>query len=787
MRKLDRKLLRDLSKLKTQAIAIGAVIASGIAVFVMALCAYASLKEGQHRFYRDFRFADVFATTRRCPDALLDRIRDIEGVVLAERRLVYDVQLRVANMVEPATGKLISIPPQGNSRLNQVYLARGRMVEPGRTGEAVVSEAFAEAHQLVPGDSVEAILNGRLQTLHVVGIALCPEFVMQIQSGTLLPDTERFGIFWMNEQDLEAAFDMAGAFNSVSAKLAYGANREEILDRMDDLLEPYGSTGAYGREENISHQFVNDELKQLRTMATIAPSIFLSVAAFLLNIVVSRIISQQREQIAALKAFGYSNLEVGMHYLNLVLVIALSGMVAGIGFGIWMAKNLTIMYQQFYKFPLLSLEIDPIAILLAVLITFAVTVVGTWFAVWRAVSLPPAEAMRPEPPPTFRPTWIERILPTGVMPAEFRMIVRSLQRKPVKAVASITGVALAIAVLIVGSFSLDALDYLIDFQFRKAQRQDLTVGFIEPATSSVVYELSHLRGVTVSETTRAVPARLHFQHRSKRVGITGLSPDPELFLLLDEAEQRVAVPEHGIMLNSALAGILGVELGGTVRAEILEGERPTLDLEVTAIVNEFGGTNAYMRKSQLHQLLKESEVANGAFLKVDANQQAQVYERLQLRPGVASVSIKDAAIKSFTDTIAENMLTMRSFNILFAVVIAIGVVYNSARISLSEQSRDLATMRVVGFYTREVSTILLGEITLITTLAIPVGCLIGYGLAWAMILGLATENYRIPLVVNGSTFAFSCGVVVLATLVSGIIVKRRIARLDLVSVLKTRE
>lgn len=787
MRNLDRKLIRDLSHMKGQAIAIMLVIAAGVGTFVMSLCAYASLSEGKETFYRDFRFAEIFASARRCPNSLIPRIREIPGVAAVETRLVFDVLMDVPGMNEPATARLISVPDSGQLRLNKLYISRGRMLEPGNAGEAVVSEMFAEAHDFNPGDSVSAVINGKLQKLKMVGNVLTPEYVIQISGGSILPDKKRFGIFWLNERELESAFDMTGAFNSVSLKLAHGANSAEVMAQLDQLLEPYGSIGAYDRSEQLSHQYVTDELFQLRTMATIGPIIFLSVAAFLLNIVVSRIISQQREQIAALKAFGYNNYEVGFHYLNLVLIISVTGTVVGTLFGFWMAVNLTEMYQEFYKFPLLAFKINTLGVLSAFLLTTLAAVFGTWFAVRKAVLLPPAEAMRPEPPPSYRPTIVERYLPSGLMPAELRMIIRNIERKPFKSGVSIVGIAVAVSVLILGSFTLDSLNYLIDFQYRKAQRQDLTVSFVEPATSSVMYEMSHLPGVIDSETMRAVATRIHFQHRSRRVGIMGLEPEPSLFRLLNADEQPVRVPEHGVMLNSKLAELLGVRLGELVTVEVLEDKQPEVQVEVTAIVNEFGGLNAYMAKAQLHELLKESAVASGAFLKVDSNYLDDIFHELSSRPGVGSVAMKDATIESFMETIAENMLTMRSFNILFAVVIAIGVVYNSARISLSEQSRDLATMRVIGFTRKEVSTVLLGEITLFTLIAIPLGWLIGYGLAALMILGLDTENYRIPLVVSRTTFAFAALVVIVATFLSSLVVQRRISNLDLVSVLKTRE
>ena len=788
MRSLDRKLLRDLTHLKGQVLAIVLVIAAGVGTLVMSLCAYESLERGKETFYREYRFADVFASARRFPEAVLDRIKPWTEVAAFDTRLVYDVLIDVPNLPEPATGRLISIPDSGEQVLNRIYISRGRMIEPGRNEEVVISEMFADANGFVPGDEIEAIINGRLQPLRIVGVALCPEYVIQLQAGgSSLPDKKRFGIFWMNHQALEAAFDMSGAYNSLAVKLSHDGNVDELIARLDRLLEPYGSMGAYDRSEQMSHQFVTDELFQLRVMAMVAPTIFFSVAAFLLNIVVSRIISQQREQIAALKAFGYTHVAVGSHYLSLVLIITLAGTAAGVGLGYGMGNGLARMYQEFYKFPELNIELNALAVLGAFLLTTGMAVLGTWFAVRRAIRLPPAEAMRPEPPPDFRTTRIEKYLPLQHLPQLLRMMIRNVTRRPIKSAISIFGIGMAVAVLVLGSFTLDALNYLIEFQFEKSQRQDLMVTFVEPATAEVVHELANLEGVQASETMRSVPARLRHGHHRKRVGVMGLTESPKLFRLLDDRENPVPMPAQGLMLNTKLAEILDVQLGDTIRLEVLDGKRPVVDVEVTSLVNEFGGTNAYMKKEELHRLLKESEVASGGFLKVDPWKLDDVYQELRRRPVVAGVDVKAAAVTSFRETVGENMLTMRSFNIIFAVFIAIGVVYNTARISFSEQSRNLATMRVIGFTQAEVSTVLLGELALFTLIALPVGSLTGYLLAWGMVSAMATENYRIPLVVSQSTYALAYVVVVVAAIVSGLLVQRRIFRLDLIGALKTRD
>ncbi|MCA9061682.1 MAG: FtsX-like permease family protein [Planctomycetaceae bacterium] len=787
MRSLDRKLLRDLSQMKGQALAISLVIAAGVATFVMSLCAYESLERGKDSFYREFRFADVFCAVRRCPRSILPRISEIPGVTTVEARLAYDVMLDLPDMTEPAVGRLISVPDQTPQRLNRVYIRRGRMIEPGRTGEVVVSEMFADAHQFRTGDHIDAVINGRLQQLTIVGVALSPEYVMQIQGGTLLPDKKRFGILWISEQQLEAAFDMSGAFNDVSVALSRDARHEEVLTRLDSILGPYGAIGSTDRSHHASHQYLTDELRQLRTMAFLAPSIFLSVAAFLLNIVLSRIISQQRSEIATLKAFGYSDRETGLHFLNMAMIITLTGTVSGIAAGLWMAENIVELYGEYYKFPNLPMTVDWNAIAIVIVLASAVALLGTWISVRKVILLPPAQAMRPEAPPAYRPTLVERWMPAHWLSQTSRMIMRNVERRPVKSLLSVLGISMAVAVLILGSFSLDAITYLMDFQFRRAQRQDLTVMLTESTEDAAVAEVLSIEGVELAEPMRAVPTRIRAGHRHRRVAVTGLGNDSVLFRLLDVSGTQVAVPHQGVMLSSKLAEILQVKRGDFVSIDVLEGSRPSVQAEVTALVNEYSGTNAYMNRQTLNRLLQESPQANAIFLAVDGNRLDQIYQELKQRPRIASVTIRRAALQSFEETVAENLLVMRSFNIMFAAVIAIGVVYNSARISLAEQSRDLATMRVIGFTRAEVSSLLLGELALFTVVALPCGCLLGYGMAALVTLGLDTEMYRIPLIVNRSTFVFASLVVVAAAVGSGLIVLLRISTLDLIAVLKTRE
>jgi putative ABC transport system permease protein len=787
MTALNRKLFRDLYHLRGQAVAVSLVIACGVATFIMSFATMESLRWTQETYYQRYRFAQVFAPLKRAPDAVERRIAEIPGVAQVETRVVADVTVDVEGFREPVTGRLISLPEQPAAGLNQLYLRRGRFAASERSDEALVSEAFAVAHNLQPGDAVRAVINGRRQRLTLVGVVLSPEYVMQIRGGDFLPDTKRFGVFWMEREALANAFNMDGAFNDVALTLTEGSAERRVIDRLDVLLRPYGGIGAYGRGDQLSNKYVTDELRQLRGMGMIVPSIFLAVATFLFNVVLSRLVSTQREQIAALKAFGYTRHEIAWHYLKLALVIAAVGEVLGAIVGTWMGRHVTEMYTIFYRFPVFTFQLHAGVVLWATLLTGGAAVLGALVAVRRAGRLPPAEAMRPTPPAVYRRTIVERAGLGWLLSPASRMILRNLERRPWKAGISVLGIALAAAVLVLGSFMEDALDYLIEFQFVKSQRQDVTVAFVEPASPQALYELQRLPGVRRCEPFRSLPTRLRSGNISRRIGIMGLPKGGELFRLLDVHERPASIPREGLFLSEKLAEILGVRLGDSVTVEVLEGRQPVHEATVTGLVSDFGGLNAYMDLEAIHRLMQEGEILSGAFFTVDGNRLDELYATLKETPRVSSVSIKQASLQSFRDTIAENLLRMRTFNVLFASVIAFGVVYNSARISLSERSRELATLRVVGFTRLEISGILLGELAVLTLAAIPCGLAIGYAFAAISTLALNTEMYRIPLVVDRSTFGFAAVVVLAAALFSALVVRRRLDHLDLIAVLKTKE
>ena len=784
---LARVLWRDLWHLRGQVIAAALVVACGVATLVATWGTYQSLLAARDDYYLTHRFADVFAHLKRAPDALAADLRAVPGVAQVRTRIMVDVSVDVPGLPEPAIARLVSVPDTRTPMLNDVRIVRGRYVDPGAHDQVLVSEAFARANGLDVGHTLGAVLNGRWKTLSIVGIALSPEFVYEIGSGMLFPDNRRFGVMWMAAEALAPAFDMQGAFNDVALSLSAQASERDVVAAVDALLRRYGGLSAHGRDEQLSHRFVTDELGELEVMTTTVPSLFLAVSAFLLYVVLSRLVATQRTQIGLLKAFGHGDLRLGLHYVSFALVTVALGLVMGLPLGIVLGGWFVDVYRDFFHFPRLRFGVDAALLSVAVAVSAASGVVGALVAVRRAVTLAPAEAMRPEPPASFHAGALARRDAGRRLPASLRMILRNLVRRPWRAMASVLGMGLAIGLMLVGRFALDAPNHMLSVQFNEVQRDDLTVVYNEPRGPDAVLSIARMDGVLQAEAFRAVPVWLRHEHRSKRVEVTGLTSGHELRRLLDRDRRPLKLPPQGIVLADKLARVLGLSPGDVVTMEVLEGERPVVRVPVSGVVDEMLGLGAYMDARALARLLGEDDVASGVALRIRPDAAAAIYERLKRMPVVGGVAARGVVQQTVRETMDRAFFFFSVVLVAFSCVIIAGMVYNSARIALSERGNELASLGVLGFTQREVGTLLLGEQVLLLLAAIPVGLALGYGACALMVPMFDRDLFRVPLVIEPRSYVYAVAAALAASLLSGLLVARRIRALDLIAVLKTRE
>ena len=787
MKALDKKLLRDVAHIWTQVIAVGLVVAAGVTTLIIAVGAHRSLDETRSAYYERYRFADIFASATRAPLSIVEQATHIPGVAVAEGRIVRSVLLDIEGMIEPGSGLAVSLPTDGEPRLNGLFMRNGRLPKPGAGFEVVISERLAKAHGFVPGARFQALINGRKRELMVTGVALSPEFIYALGPGDIMPDDRRFGILWMARDTLEAAFDLEGAVNTVSLKLRKGASQDLAIQRLDQLLARYGGTGAYGRQDQASHAFLDSELKELEGMRNVLPPIFMLVTAFLVNMIMTRLIALEREQIGLFKAIGYGRWAIGWHYIKLVMIICAVGIAIGYGLGQWLGRGLTRIYAEFFHYPFLIFDNSVDVFIIAAATMTIAAIAGAANAVWKAVNLPAAEAMRPPAPEAYGSGLFGGINFLRMFDQAMRMSLRHMFRQPFRAGGTFLGLALSLSVLISSMFAFDAIEYMVDMIYFRADRQQATLTFSDIKHQRSLQDVMHLPGVLRAEPVRNIPARISYGHLSRRVAVSGRPRDAELSRVLDLDLKPVVIPRHGIVLSEKLATLIGASPGSHVTVELLDGRRRVLDLVVAAEVESYFGLLAVMDLETLNRVAGDGEVISGVQVSMDTVQTNELYEKVKSLPAIASISLQKVSLQLFRDILAENIAMMMTVYSSLGVIIAFGVAYNSARIQLSERARELASLRVLGFTRHEVSRILLNELMILTLLALPAGWVGGYSLAWLTAQSLDTELHRVPFVIERATFGWASVVLVVAVTASALIVRLRINRLDLISVLKTRD
>lgn len=786
MTTLDRKLLRDLWRLKSQVLAIAAVIGCGFAIVVMTFGAMASLRTTRDIYYEEYRFAHVFSHLRRAPLQVAAEFGRIPGVAAWDARITHYAALDLPGRSGPAAALLISLPDTGQPRLNRIALREGRLPMHGRN-ELVMSGNMARALGYVSGQKLTVILGGRKQSFTLVGIALSPEFVYVLAPGQLMPDDKAFGVAWIDRSIMEASYDLVGAFNDVSVLLAPGASEQDVIGRLDQVLSRYGGDAAYGRVDQTSHAFIDQELDQLGTIAMVIPPIFLAVAAFLIHMVLSRLIDVERPYIGLLKSFGYTDWEVGRHYLKASLVIATIGVLGGAGAGLALGQWMTTMYQRYFHFPFLHYQINYAVFAVAVIASLVAAITGAQRSVSRAVRASPASTMAPPTPPSYRATVFDRmrIVRRSSMPVQ--MIIRHIVRWPMRAFFTTTGVAMAVMLLVCLFFFFDAVDELVEDFYFQSHRQDIVISLSEQGSDRARYEVAHLPGIRRVEPTLTVPVRLSHEWAYERLGLQGIERGTQLRSFRNKTGETFTIPGHGIVVSDQLARLVHVGPGDRVQVTFLESDRRTVWLTVAGVTFEHVGVSAYMDRQELAALAGTPGSATSFNGLLDNNALPRLLQQLKGIPAVVAVSTREQSITALREVMAKSMTIVIDFYIGLGAVIALGVVYNAAGVALSERSHELATLRVLGFTRGEVAYVLLGEIALLVIAALPLGCVLGTGLAWSMSRAMQTKLFRVPFVITPSTFGIAMSVVLLSAVVSMLFVARRISKLDLIAVLKTRE
>ena len=786
MRTLHRKLLRDAWRLRGQVLTIAAVIACGIAAFTGALSAHDSLLTLRERHYEAGRFAQVFAPVRRAPQRLAAELRAIDGVSDVATTVAGRAIVTVPGNPEPLSGRVIALPLDGPPQMNRLSLRAGAFPARDDAKGLLVSEAFAAHHRLVPGSPLQLLMHGRRSDFIVRGIAVSPEFIFAA-AGSAMADESRFGIFWADRSVLEGAYDMAGAFNYATLRVPRAHDIPAVIAATDRLLARYGGLGAFAREDQASHRVLQQEIDEQRIYGALFPAILLAVALFLLQVMVSRHVATERLQVATLKSLGYGSVQIAGHYLGLVLVIVTLGSVVGTAGGAWLGALLTNLYTRYFHFAESGYRLAwplPASALLATLLAAAL---ATAAAIRSIVRLPAAEAMRP-PVPTLRGhSVLEGMAGSRGPSPRVAMGLRDLTQRPLRTGLTVLGMASAVAILVGGSWWGDAFDALLHAEFGLRERADVILTLTEPRGPAVLHEAARLPGVLQVEGSRDLGVELRNGNRRLRTALVGVDVDARLHRPLDALYRPLALPSDSLGITAIAARRLGVKPGDLLWVQPLEGSEPARAVHVGVIVGNFIGRAVYAPRELANALAGETRAYSMLRLQVAADQRKALLHELPSLPGIAASGDKARMVADFRGTTARNLLVFTGILSAFATAISIGIVFNSARVALAERAWEFATLRVLGLTRGEVSALLLWQVGVQVMLAVPLGCLLGRGLAGLTAWLIAGDELRIPLVILPGTYAYAGLVTLAAAVLSALVVRRRIDTLDLIAVLKTRD
>jgi putative ABC transport system permease protein len=785
IRALHRKLLRDLLSLRAQVLTTALLVICGVALLISSWSAYRSLKSSRDAYYREFALADVFSEVKRAPLTITKKIEKVPGVSRLAPRIVIDGLIDLGER-EPAVGRFISIPSGAQPDLNRLFLREGRLPLAAPETEAALHEGFASANGIHLGDRLVIQIQGQRETVRVVGIAISPEYVYALSPTTPLPDDRHFGIFWMPAKPLERLARMADSLNSISAAVT-PSRLNQAMAEIDRLLKPYGSRGSYGLATQPSSQFVNDEILQQRASSIVMPTIFLGVAAFLIQIISSRLVALHRVQIATLKSIGYTNAEVSRHYLTLIICMMLTGAIPGVGLGAALGQLYAKSYENFFRFPQLDFSLSLSASALGMIAGVLPGVFGAWASIRAAFQLPPAEAMRPPAPPAFHAGILERFGFENHLLIRQKMVFRNLLFHPMRLALSILGMATALAVVVSSLAWNDIIRFLLETQFQRAQREDISVTFNTPIKQGGLQELLHLPGVLDIEGYRLIPVRIRYANQKRELILTGWPTQARMRQHLGTDLKVMPIPGEGLLLTRFFEKAWGLSKGDWVEVEFLEGRATPKRIPIQGFTDDLVGIAASMSIQSIWKNLEEEPHYNMATLKIDPRQATSLYIKLNELPRVATVHFKSSLYRGFQNSLGRMMRVFTLILIAFALAIAVGVIYNSIRVSFSERSWELASLRVLGFSSRETFRLLLSEIGVQALLSLAPGCVMGLGLTHFVLKGVNTEVFGFPVIIERSTYALGILVVLGAFVLSAGMVKRMISRINLSEALKSRD
>lgn len=792
MRPLDKKLLREIRFNAGSLLVVVVIIAFGAGSYVGMGSAQRVLETSQAAYYNAYRFADFWVDVKKAPLTEIERLAELKGVEIVQSRVVFDIILDLPDQPRPVNGRLISFPEQRDaSTLNDLFLIRGTGFSRDRDEELIVSDSFALAHDLGPGDQIHLILNRRREAFTIVGTCVSPEYVYMVRGeGDLMPDPEHFGVLYVKERYARDVLDFQDACNNVVGRFASisPSQQKTLLGDIETRLEPYGVFSAILRERQASNRFLTDEIDGLRVSAVIMPLIFLAVSAMALSVLLRRLVERQRVTIGTLKALGYSNARLFRHFIFFGLIVGFVGGLIGCVIGIGLRQSMINLYAEFYHFPKYIIEAHPELMLQAVGISVLFAVVGALRGARRVLRLQPAESMRAKPPEKGHAIVLERW--RGLwrrLDFKTHLALRDVFRNKGRTISGVASATIACSILIMMFSMFDAVHFMVAFQFEHTNRGNATIGMRDARNAGALFEGRNMPSVIYAEPTLGVVCDMRNGRFSRRQSILGLDQPHILTVPRDAGLQPIEIPSEGLVLSKKLASILHVAAGDTVELKPIRGQPQPRTAFVSGIVDSFIGIDCYASIGYLSEVIDQPASVNGIQARIDENARPAFFAAVKDLPNAQGLSLNRDAQANIEETFVKSLRYSIGVMILFAGVIGCGSLINLATVEIGDRTREISTLRVLGYHPREIAGVYLRQNAVIFGLGLLAAIPLGYFLVVALSRAYDTELFRMPVIFRWQAVGWSLLISAMFVVIAQVVVVRKIQKLDWLEGVKVKE
>lgn len=780
MKKLDKRLFRLINNTKGQYIAVLAIVVTGLFVFTAVSNSALNLKDSLNDYYVETNFADIFVSAISLPQKLESSIIGESDISEAEARLVFDTSFITDDDEDKVNVRAVSVDKNEN-KINKLYIKSGKRALSEK--DIIVIEQFAVARNINVGDQIKLQINGRQYKFNVSAIAASSEYTYIMENEqAMLPDPENFGIVYIEEDYLRKIYGSKGNFNEILIEINNEDKLDETSEFLEDHLDKYGVKRVIKKDDQLSNSMMKQEIEGLEMMSKSVPVIFLVFAGIMLSSMLSRIIKKDRTAIGILKALGYKNSEVIVHYLKYAASVGVIGGLIGSIVGTALSGAMTNYYLVFFNIPTLTIKVYYDRIIISIILSCLFCIVSGFWGVKGITKINPAESMKPESPGKGKRILIEKIkIIWNHIPFSWKMVLRSIFREKKKFAFVGAAVAITCGMMVMTIWMIDIMDVMFNKHYNEFMKMEYNINFIGFENENAKKEVAENINVEDIEGRIELPFELENGKKSKIVNVIGLEKNTVFYGFEDMKGSKVYIPDDGILISSNLATGLNVKTGDSI---LLKNFLPNKDdgyVTVKGIIKQSLGINGYMNLNYLNDKFLDKGIINGIYLNSDDDVSSKLKDVKNINT-IQSQNDMRSAFEEYTGLINVSM----GFMVIFSGLLGFIIMYSMTLMSINERTLEFSSLRVMGFSKKEIFNMLVRENMIMSFIGIIVGIPLGLWLVNYMATSYTTDVYSMNEPVSAISVVIAMILTIVFLISAQFMTYAKIHKLDFMQALKNR-